>query len=58
MISKFYEKFILSKPKIILTLLVITAVLFGYKSKDFRLDASSETLLIEGDYDFSARQIG
>ena len=56
MISKFYEKFILSKPKIILTLLVITAVLFGYKSKDFRLDASSETLLIEGDPDLKYLQ--
>ena len=27
------------------------AVFFGYQSKDFRLDASSETLLIEGDPD-------
>ena len=26
---------------------------FGYYSKDFRLDASSETLLIEGDPDLS-----
>ena len=27
------------------------AIFFGYQSKDFRLDASSETLLIEGDPD-------
>ena len=51
MISKIYQSFILSKPKIVILLLVVTAVFFGYKSKDFRLDASSETLLIEGDPD-------
>ncbi len=51
MISKIYQNFILSKPKFVLILLIITAIFFGYKSKDFRLDASSETLLIEGDPD-------
>ncbi len=51
MISKIYQNFILSKPKIILSLLVLIAIFFGYQSKDFRLDASSETLLIEGDPD-------
>jgi predicted RND superfamily exporter protein len=35
-------------------LLLIVAILsFGYFSKDFRLDASSETLLIEGDPDLA-----
>ena len=51
MISKIYQNFILSKPKIILSLLILIAIFFGYQSKDFRLDASSETLLIEGDPD-------
>jgi len=51
MISKIYQNLILSKPKIVLILLLLTAVFFGYKSKDFRLDASSETLLIEDDPD-------
>ena len=37
-------------------MLVITAVFFGYKSKDFRLDASSETLLIEDDPDLKYLQ--
>ena len=48
MISKIYQSSILSKPKLVLLLLLITAIFFGYKSKDFRLDASSETLLIDG----------
>ena len=56
MISKIYQNFILSKPKIVLLLLIIIALLFGYKSKDFRLDASSETLLIEGDPDLKYLQ--
>ena len=56
MISKIYQRFVLSKPTIVLILLIITAVVFGYKSKDFRLDASSETLLIEGDPDLKYLQ--
>ena len=56
MISKIYQNLILSKPKIVLILLVLTAVFFGYKSKDFRLDASSETLLIEDDPDLKYLQ--
>ena len=31
--------------------MIITLISFGYYSKDFRLDASSETLLIDGDPD-------
>ena len=56
MISKIYQNFILGKPKIVLLLLIIIALLFGYNSKDFRLDASSETLLIEGDPDLKYLQ--
>ena len=56
MISKIYQNFILSKPKIVLLLLIIIALLFGYNSKHFRLDASSETLLIEGDPDLKYLQ--
>jgi predicted RND superfamily exporter protein len=39
-----------------LFLLVIAILSFGYYSKDFRLDASSETLLIEGDPDLAYLQ--
>tara|TARA_Y100000591_G_scaffold307675_1_gene307265 strand:+ start:79 stop:369 length:291 start_codon:yes stop_codon:yes gene_type:complete len=48
-----YQNIILKNPKAILTLLLITILSFGYCSKDFRLDASSETLLIEGDPDLA-----
>ena len=51
MIAQFYENLILKNPKSILIILLVALVSFGYYSKDFRLDASSETLLIEDDPD-------
>ena len=51
MFSSLYENTILKNPKLIFVILLISLVSFGYYSKDFRLDASSETLLIEGDPD-------
>ena len=46
-----YQNTVLKNPKSILIILLIALISFGYYSKDFRLDASSETLLIEGDPD-------
>ncbi len=51
MIAQFYQNIILKNPKAILIFLLLTLFTFGYYSKDFKLDASSETLLIEGDPD-------
>jgi predicted RND superfamily exporter protein len=51
MFASLYENTILKNPKSIFVILLITLLSFGYYSKDFRLDASSETLLIEGDPD-------
>ncbi|MDA9167483.1 MMPL family transporter [Candidatus Pelagibacter sp.] len=51
MLSLFYQNIVLKYPKSIFILLLITLLSFGYFSKDFRLDASSDTLLIEGDPD-------
>ena len=51
MIAQFYQNIILKNPKSILIILLIALFTFGYYSKDFKLDASSETLLIEGDPD-------
>ena len=53
MLSQFYQNIVLKNPKSIFVLLLITLLSFGYFSKDFRLDASSETLLIEGDPDLA-----
>ena len=51
MFLHFYQKNIIEKPKIVFLILLICLASFGYFSKDFRLDASSDTLLIEGDPD-------
>jgi len=51
MLAHLYQNSVLKNPKTIFVLLIITILSFGYYSKDFRLDASSETLLIEGDPD-------
>ncbi len=51
MLSHLYQNVVLKNPKSIFLLLIIALLSFGYFSKDFRLDASSETLLIEGDPD-------
>ena len=51
MLSHLYQNIILKNPKSIFVLLLITLLSFGYFSKDFRLDASSDTLLIDGDPD-------
>ena len=51
MFSHFYQKNIIEKPKIIFAILLLCLASFGFFVKDFRLDASSETLLIDGDPD-------
>ena len=51
MFAQFYQNTILKNPKSIFVILFLVLISFGYYSKDFRLDASSETLLIEGDPD-------
>ena len=53
MFAHLYQNFILKNPKAVFALLLIAILSFGYHSKDFRLDASSETLLIEGDPDLA-----
>ena len=56
MFAQFYQNTILKNPKSVLIILIIALFSFGYYSKDFRLDASSETLLIEGDPDLKYLQ--
>ena len=53
MFAHLYQNSILKNPRSILILLILALLGFGYYSKDFRLDASSETLLIEGDPDLA-----
>ena len=56
MIARLYQNIVIKNPKSILIILFFALLSFGYFSKDFRLDASSETLLIEGDPDLKYLQ--
>ncbi len=51
MFVKLYKNLIIEKPKITLIILFSLLLIFGYYSKNFQLDASSDTLLLENDAD-------
>ena len=51
MFSNIYQSLILKNPRIVFLILILVTSFFLINTKDFRLDASSETLLIEGDPD-------
>jgi len=51
MIERIYKNFVIEKPKFTLSILIILLLSFGYFAKNFQLDASSDTLLLENDPD-------
>ena len=46
-----YDTLVLHNPKLILVVLLSILVFFGYHTKDFKLDASADSLLLEDDVD-------
>jgi len=57
-ITRFFDKIIIAHPRIVLACLMAVVVVLGYHAKDFKIDASAETLIQESDDDFRyARQI-
>ena len=51
MFEKIYKNSIIEKPRLTLLILITLLLSFGYFAKDFQLDASSDTLLLENDPD-------
>ena len=51
LIPKLYYRIILSHPVAIISLLVLILLFFSYNAKDFKLDASADTLILENDKD-------
>jgi predicted RND superfamily exporter protein len=51
LITRFFDKVIIERPKLIILLIVAAVAFLGYQAKNFRLDASSETLVLENDKD-------
>jgi len=51
MFEKIYRNSIIESPKLTLLILTVLLLNFGYFAKNFQLDASSDTLLLENDPD-------
>ncbi len=51
MFENIYKNTIIQKPKLVLSILIILLISFTYFAKDFQLDASSDSLLLENDPD-------
>ena len=51
MFEKIYKSSIIEKPKLTLFILTLLLITFAYFAKNFQLDASSDTLLLENDPD-------
>ncbi len=48
----FYTRYILNKPIIVILALVGLFTYLGFQAKDFRLDASADSLILENDQDY------
>mgnify|MGYP000166845326 CR=1 FL=1 len=51
LITRFFDKVIIERPKLIIFLIIAAVAFLGYQAKNFRLDASAETLVLENDKD-------
>jgi len=47
----FFDRIILEYPKLVIICFLVVTSFLGYKAKDFKLDASAETLMLENDKD-------
>jgi uncharacterized protein len=57
LLINFYDKLVLKRPRLILFCLLALVSFLGYKAKDFKLDASAQTLIIETDEDLRYSQM-
>jgi predicted RND superfamily exporter protein len=51
LITRFFDKVILKRPGFVILCLLAVVIFLGYNAKDFKLDASAETLVLENDKD-------
>lgn len=57
LLIRVYDKLILERPRLILFCLLAVVAFLGYKAKDFKLDASTQTLILETDQDLRYSQL-
>jgi len=51
-ISTFYDRVILARPGFVLVLFLLVLAFFSFHARDFRIDASSDTLVMKNNRDF------
>ncbi len=51
LLFRLYDKTVLSNPRIFLGVIVLTMIVFGLQVQNFKLDASSDSLVLENDED-------
>lgn len=51
--KSFFDRVILSHPRWVFLLIIVTIAFFGYQARKLEIDASSETLLLEDDKDLA-----
>jgi len=56
--AEVYDALVLRNPRLVLLVMLAVLVFFGYHTKDFRLDASADSLLLEDDADLSPHRHG
>ncbi len=57
-LSSWYNSLVLDRPIIVIAILMLGVIFLGYQARNFRIDASTETLLLENDEDLRyAREI-
>ncbi|MBN2455718.1 MAG: MMPL family transporter [Sedimentisphaerales bacterium] len=49
--QSFFDRVVLEHPKIVIVCMLAAVVFFGFEAKNFKLDASADTLLLENDKD-------
>ena len=57
MMKRFLNGFVLEYPRLVLLILVVTIVFFGYQARKLEIDASAETLVLEDDKDLALSRL-
>ena len=57
LLTEFFDKTVLERPRLVLLCLLAALSFLGYQAKDFKLDASTETLILETDRDWRYAQM-
>ena len=51
--AKWYQTYVLDRPLLVILCLIVVISALGYKARNFEVDASAETLLLENDPDLN-----